>query len=388
MFSRLTLGLIALLLFPATACAHHDPLPEADRAFNWIVDNQIYPGIRVLVTRDSETVYQRDRGYADLENQLPVAANDRFRVYSLSKTFTAIAALQLAEDDRLDLHAPISNYLNDLPAHIGQLTTHQLLTHTSGIRHYGDDEWFHVSHNQCESPSDALDVFINDPLVVEPGSEFHYSTYGYVLLSAVIEAASDDPYEYYMRWFVFHPAGMDATALDGRDVSGFRTVAHYQYTNEEGLIFRRAFPEVNASCKFGGGGYVSTVEDLIRFGNALIDGTLISQESLDLMSTAFVEGDGLNSPAYGYGITPGSPSLPSELPPGIENFPPLVQSMVEAFSGAEFGDPLHNNGGAHGAFAKLIIYPETHVVMALTANNSESIGNIPADVIAAAFGKD
>lgn len=388
MFSRLITGIILLVLTTTAACAQQDSSAQADRAFNWIVDSQIYPGFRVIVTRDNDVVYQRDHGYADLENQSPVGANDRFRIYSLSKTFTAVAIMQLVESDRLDLHAPISVYMENLPDHIAQLTTHQLLTHTSGVRHYGDDEWFAVSQHQCESPADAFDVFINDPLQIEPGSGYHYSTYGYVLLSAIIEAASGDPYEYYMRWFVFHPAGMDATALDGREIAGYRTVAHYQYTNEEGLVFRRAFPEVNSSCKFGGGGYVSTAEDLVRFGNALIDGTLISQESLDLMTTTFVEGDGLNSPAYGYGITPGSPSLPAEAPPGIENFPPLVQSMVETFAGAEFGDPIHNNGGAHGAFAKLIIYPDTNVVMALTANNREPMGNIPSDVIAAAFGKE
>ena len=346
-----------------------DPEAQARDATDWIVEEQVYPGFRAVIAQGGETVFERNEGYADIDQGVAVGSEHRFRVFSIAKTFAAAAALKLVEASALELHAPISDYIDGLPAHLRSLTTHQLLTHSSGMRHYRSGEWLSVSYRSCQRPQEALRDFINDPLIAEPGAGYNYSSYGYVLLSHLIEIASGKPFLVYMREEIFRPAGMHATALEGYDVGGGLRVIQYMTTTTTTSGYRPVDPEVNASCKFGAGGFVSTPDDLVRFGAALVSGQLLSSESLDLMFTSYFEWGG-GGPAYGYGVTPGLPPVPSELPQGVTpaDIPDLVNSLFARFAGHEFGDVVTNNGSAVGSYALLVMYPETRTVGALVSN--------------------
>ncbi len=307
------------------------------------------------------------RGLMDLESQAPATPQTRYRVYSIAKAMTATAAMRLVELERLDLDTPVETYLSDLPDHVHGITARQLMGHRSGIRHYRQGEWVSVSHRDCASPTDALEDFINDPLDNEPGTAMAYSTFGYVLLSAVIEATYGQPYEKAMQDLVFTPAGMTATAIEGREVSGFDTATFYvapDPNDPEDDWFATVDwdPSINASCKFGGGGFLSTSEDLVRFGWALSTGRLVSAGSTAFLTDVY--DDGLNQgPAYGHGFFDGRSWMESvarwaENEGGRENTPYLPEPPI-----------WFHGGTAAGGHALLFVYPEYDLIASFAATN-------------------
>src|SRR5262249_9188836 len=148
------------------------------------------PGMSVAVAVNGKLVWAEGFGVADLEQCVPVTPQTKFRIGSTSKPLTSAAAALLFDEKRLDLDAPIQRYVPSFPDKGYPITTRQLLGHLAGIRHYtaadGDNENVEPYHSVAES----LKRFSADPLIAPPGTKWHYSTYGYVLVSAVIEGAS------------------------------------------------------------------------------------------------------------------------------------------------------------------------------------------------------
>ncbi|MFN3230086.1 MAG: serine hydrolase domain-containing protein, partial [Asticcacaulis sp.] len=275
----------------------------ADSVFTAVVDNaeDRLPGYAAAVGIGDRILYSRAAGLADIEARRVATTQTRFRIYSASKTMGATAAMMLAESGQLDLDAPVSTYLPDLPAEVGRVTARQIMAHRSGIRHYREGEWDRVSDTNCANPGEALADFVHDPLEFAPGSDYRYTTFGYVLLSAVVEAAAGQPFDDFVRKRIFEPAGMTATAIEGRPVRGFNVAAFYDRNGAGEFSLTSG---IDASCKFFGGGLVSTAEDMVRFGLALVNGKLVGPASLQQMLTVHSEGGG-NYPPYGYGFFPG-----------------------------------------------------------------------------------
>lgn len=235
-------------------------------------------GIGVAVIRAGEAVWVEGVGWADREARTPVdPTGTRFRIYSVAKPMTAAAAGRLMERGALDPNAPVQNFLPDFPAHDGPITTMQLATHTSGIRHYADDAeaW---SRRHCATVNDALPIFADDPLVHAPGAAETYSSWGYVLLSAVVASAADVDFPAAMEQLVFEPAAMTGLALDDPTASVADRAAFYQEANGR-ITDARA---VDNTCKWGAGGFVATAWDVAAFGAAMLDGTLLSDRTLEL----------------------------------------------------------------------------------------------------------
>ena len=138
------------------------------------------PAISVAIVRDNQIVVRRGYGLADLENQVPATAVTVFRIASVAKSLTAVAAMQLAEKGKLDLDAPIQKYAPSFPTKAFPITTRQLLAHLSGVRGYRSGEGERTYH--YESLTDALAVFKDDPLEHEPGTKYAYTTFGYTCL--------------------------------------------------------------------------------------------------------------------------------------------------------------------------------------------------------------
>lgn len=224
------------------------------------------PGLAVSVGLGGRVVWSDGFGYADVEQMVNVdPAQTLFRIGSVIKPMTAHAAAQLVQAGKLDLEAPVQTYLPDFPQKRGPVTTGQLLGHLAGVRHYQEDEF--LSHKRYDSVTAGLVIFQDDPLVYMPGEQFLYSSYGYNLVSAVIEATAGQAYLEYMSANVFGPLGMENTVPDYlADIIPGR--GRYYHLQDGKLVNT---PEVDNSYKWASGGYIGTVEDLVRFGLAQLE---------------------------------------------------------------------------------------------------------------------
>lgn len=263
------------------------------------------PGLSVAMVIDGKLVWSVGYGTADLENAVPATATTAYRTASIGKTMTATAAMQLVEQGRLDLDAPVQRYCPAFPEKRWPVTTRHLLGHTSGIRHYGgpneEAELFNTVH--YDDVVEPLEIFSGDALVFEPGTAHQYSTFGYNTLGCVVEGASGQDFMGYMRQHIFEPAGMDRTRDDDPAALIPRRAEGYLLTSDGELRNSRA---VDMSSKLPAGGFITTAEDLARFAMALMDHRLIQEETFEQMLTPVrlsegeVVGNGL-----GWGLFPG-----------------------------------------------------------------------------------
>ncbi len=321
----------------------------ADIASRYLEESGV-SGLTISVGIDHAIVWSEGFGYADLEQHVPIVPEKtRFRVGSTAKSMTAMAVGQLVEAGSLDLDAPIQDYLPDFPEKEGKITTRMLAGHLGGIRHYNGDEFY--SAENYKSVSDALEIFRDDPVVVSPGAAFSYSTYGYNLVSAVVESASGQNFLTYMEEQVFAPTGMSRTVAD-RPVPIISDRSRY-YRLEDGELVNT--PWVDNSNKWAGGGFLSTSEDLVRFGFAHLSDQFLRPETIEMMWTTQVTSGGEET---GYGIGWGT--------------------RVDAL-GRKL---IAHTGGSVGGTTNLRIYPDNGLVIAVISNTSDAdLGQLTDDIV-------
>src|SRR5579859_7882381 len=222
-------ALICALLFCvalATFCGaqDHQLSPEKrtqiEAAVSKFMADAHVPGVSVAVVENGEYDWAAGFGFADLENNAPASEHTLYRLGSISKPLTAVGALQLWQEGKLDLNAPVQKYCPVFPEKSKPITTREVMGHLGGIRHYksdGQEDLEGGNTKHFDNPIQAgLDFFKNDPLVAEPGSHFHYSTQGDTLVGCVMEGASGTKYIDYMRQNVVLAAGMEHTVPDDR----------------------------------------------------------------------------------------------------------------------------------------------------------------------------
>ncbi len=253
-----------------------------------------FPGLSVSVGIDGQIVWAEGFGWADLEQRVPVRATSGFRVGSVAKPMTAALLGLLYEEGKIDLDATVQTYVADFPAKDYPVTVRQLAGHLAGIRHYRGDEFLSSVH--YETVSDGLAIFADDPLLFEPGTRYSYSSYGWNLLSAVIEGATGEGFLEQMQTRVFEPLGMLDTTPDQNEMIVAERVRPYA-RGDDGK-FRNA-PYADNSYKWAGGGFLSTAGDLVRFGLAHMEPGFLEAETLDEWFTSQRTPDGEET---GYGI--------------------------------------------------------------------------------------
>src|SRR5438093_7556102 len=172
-------------------------------------------GLQVAVGVDGKLVWSEGFGYADVARKIPVTAQTQFRIGSVSKPITAAAVALLYEQGKLDLDAPVQRYVPSFPDKGIPITTRQLAGHRAGLRHYRGDEF--LLNRRFTSVLEGLTIFQGDSLLFPPGTTFSYSTYGWNLISAVVEAAAGQDFWSYMGRHGFRPLGMTHTAADRVD---------------------------------------------------------------------------------------------------------------------------------------------------------------------------
>jgi len=336
----LAAALLASLTLSTFGAGAQDTIPAAvfqriERALGEELAARRIPGLSVAVGAAGELRWSAGLGMADLENLVPARAGTVYRTGSIAKPITAVAVLQLAERGKLDLDAPVQEYVPEFPTKPWPVTARLLLGHLAGIRHYRAREFLSVEH--YFNLRDPLKVFMDDPLMAEPGTKFVYSTYGYSLLGAIVEAAAGMPFTRYLEEHIFRPAGMVSTRADDVFAIIPNRARGYQLLND-GRLHNATL--VDTSNKIPGGGLVATAEDLVRLGLALQRGTLLGKASRDAMFTPQRLKDGRST---GYG---------------------LGWYITRAEGRARY----HHGGAQSGASTFLALYPQRHVVLAWMMN--------------------
>src|SRR5260221_2131519 len=256
------------------------------------------PGFAMGVAVEGRIVWSEAFGSADLEAQRGATPATQFRIGSVSKPLTATAIAQLFEIGTLDLDAPVQRYVPTFPEKGAPITTRLVGGHLAGIRHYQGDEFLLTGH--FATVTEGLSILETDSIVAPPGTRYSYSTYGFTLLSAVVEGASGEEFLAYMSRHVFKPLRMTATAADKRDsLIPNRTQFYETRSRWLGGGFTVA-PVVDNSYKWGGGGVLSTADDLVRFGSALLGPGFLKSAALQVLFTPQRTSSGEVTP-YGIG---------------------------------------------------------------------------------------
>ncbi|HKV33049.1 MAG TPA: serine hydrolase [Pyrinomonadaceae bacterium] len=257
------------------------------------------PGLTIGFIKDGD-VWVKGYGFADLENKLPAKPESAYRLASVSKSMTALAVMQLVEKKKIDLDAEVQTYVSYFPRKQWPVTVRQVLGHIGGISHYKDyEKEGHIKEHK--STREAIAIFQDFDLVAEPGTRYSYSSYGYNLLGAIVEAASGMSFGDYMKQNVWGPAGMNDTRLDDPEDVIPNRVRGYRLLN--GQVKNSEF--VDISSRFGGGGTRSTVPDLLKYATSIMDGRLLSAEGMIAATTSMATRDGrLTDYAMGWETTP------------------------------------------------------------------------------------
>jgi D-alanyl-D-alanine carboxypeptidase len=268
------------------------------------------PGVAVLVMRGDEVLYRGARGEADVTGDVPLTPGDRFRIGSVTKQFAAVGLLTLVEAGKVGLDDPLSKYLPDYPGG-DKISIEQLLNHTSGIRSYTDMPGVMDGPiDRDRSTAEMLDYFKNEPADFAPGEAWRYNNSGYVLVGAVIEAASGQPWHQYLDERLFKPLGLKHTgygadpAVIAQQVKGYAT--------QDGTP--TPAQTISMTQPHAAGALVSTVDDLARWNRALHEGKVLKPETYARMITPVGKAAEV-APGYGYGYgietlaVRGAPSL-------------------------------------------------------------------------------
>lgn len=309
------------------------------------------PGVAVIVAREGEILFRKGRGMANLELGVPIEPDMVFRLGSITKQFTAVAILMLAEQGKLALDDSITKFLPDYPTHDHLITVEHLLTHTSGIKSYTSmPEWPPLWRKDFTVP-ELIDFFKYQPMEFAPGKRWVYNNSAYVLLGAIIEKVSGQSYEQYLQQCIFEPLGMRQSYYDSPVRVIPRRVAGYD-KNAEGFT-NAAY--LSMTQPYAAGALASTVDDLFLWDSALYTERLLKQETLKQAHISHQLTDG-SSTAYGYGWE------------------------ISEYAGRRL---IEHGGGIHGFRTRAIRIPDDRVFVAVLSNHGGSSPGLLAFKIAA-----
>jgi serine beta-lactamase-like protein LACTB, mitochondrial len=391
----------------APSVSHSAPLPKLAGAVEQgrqlaraSLTGQNLPGLSVAVGIGGDIVWAEGFGFADLKTSVPVTPNHRFRIGTASAVLTSVAAGLLLEDGRLKLGDRIQTYVPEFPKKQWPVTLGQLMGHTAGVINDGGDEG-PLFNKQCRRPVDALPHFAEHSLLFEPGTQYRYSSYGWILVSAAIEAATEQPFLTFMRERVFDPLGMRDTGPDpavieeGEDfplVNMVRELIHDPEATRDKSADSTKKPDsaskpggdratfyfprfaadptyglhlmrpLNLSCYAGSSVFLSTPSDLVRFGMAINSGKLLKPATVQLLQTSQRLASGKES-GYGLGWDLETATLAGK------------QSRAAGHDGETLG----------GMVTSLMTFPEHGIVVSVTSNISYADTYSLAVSIAQAF---
>lgn len=269
------------------------------RAFEkHMADNKVVGG-SVAIIKDGKVLYEDGYGWQDREAKIKATSSTVYRLASMSKSVTAVAAMQLVESGKMSLFAPAQRYAPAFPKKNHTITLRHLLAHTSGIRgrRSSDSDY---GGERTEKTSDAIQKFADDDLLFEPGTRFRYGPHGYTLVALMIEGASGMSFEEYLSRNVFARAGLSSFGLERREVRKPDRAQIYHREEDNAALIPEA--TLSNSWNYASGGMESSATDMARFGDAVLNGRLLRKETADFMWTLQSFGEFDSGNALGWGV--------------------------------------------------------------------------------------
>ena len=272
---------------------HSAPLPgwagaveQGRRVVRAGLAEQNLPGLSVAVGVGGEIVWAEGFGWADLESRVPVAPDTRFRIGTASTALTSAAVGLLLEEGRLNLDDVIQTYVPAFPAKPWPVTLRQVMGHLAGVRNDGGDEGPLLSA-RCERPVEGVQRFAEQSLLFEPGTRYRFSSYGWILVSAAVEAAAGESFLRFMRKRVFEPLNMRDTEADSATAPAPKRTTPYfpRFAADPGYGLHLMRP-IDYSCYAGSSVFLSTPSDLVRFGMAVNGARLLQPATVQLLQTS------------------------------------------------------------------------------------------------------
>ncbi len=259
---------------------------RARQAVRAALSEENLTGLSVAVGVENDLVWAEGFGWAELDGRAPVTPDTRFRIGTASAVLTSAAVGVLVEEGRLKLDEPVQTYVPEFPVKPWPVTLRQVMGHLAGLGSDGGDESPLFSRH-CERPADALRAFADRPLRFEPGTRFRFSNYGWIVVSAAVEAAAGQPFLAFMRERVFEPLGMDDTTADApaEEVPNLATFYFPRFMADPRYGLHPMRP-IDLSCYAGSMVFVSTSADLVRFGLGISRGALLRPETVRLLQTS------------------------------------------------------------------------------------------------------
>jgi serine beta-lactamase-like protein LACTB, mitochondrial len=324
-----------------------DAVERSRQIMRAALTEQNLPGLSVAVGVRGDLVWAEGFGWADLEKRVSVAPHTRFRIGNASTVLTAAAAGLLLEKGRLKLDDKIQTYVPEFPEKEWPVTLRQLMGHTAGVRNDGGDEGPLFSQH-CQRPVEALQHFADHSLLFEPGTQYQFSNYSWILVSAAIEAAANEPFLTFMQKQIFAPLGMENTLADSatQPIPDLATCYFPRFAADPryGLHLMRP---IDYSCYAGASVFLSTPSDLVRFGMAINSGKLLQPTTVQLLQTSQQLSSGQQT-GYGLGWHLETVTLAGE------------QTQVVGHNGESLG----------GKVVSLITFRERGIVVAVMSNIS------------------
>jgi len=272
---------------------------QGRRAVRAALSEKNLPGVSVAVGVGGRLVWAEGFGWADLERHEPMTPETQLRIGTASIALTSAAAGLLIERGTLKLDEPVQTYVPQFPMKPWPVTVRHVMGHLAGLGNDGGDE-SSLFGQHCERPVDALPAFADDDLRFQPGTQYRFSRYGWIVISAAIEAAADEPFLDVMRTEVFEPLDMDGTRADSAtDKIPHRAAPYFPRYSADPTYGLDPTRDLDLSCYAGGLAFLSTPSDLVRFGLAMNGGTFLKPATVQLLQTSQRLSSGAET---GYGL--------------------------------------------------------------------------------------
>ncbi len=344
---KLILPVIILAISILQGFAQKFDKSKLDAYFDKLEQNDKFMG-SVAVSRNGEIIYTRSLGFADVENKLKANENSKYRIGSISKTFTTVLVMKAVEEKKLNLDQTIDKYFPEIK-NSDKITIANLLYHRSGIHSFTDDKEYLDWNTQPKTEKEMLEIIVKGGSDFEPDTKSAYSNSNFVLLTFIVEKSWGKPYKVLVDELIAKPAGLKNTALGGKINTDKNECKSYKFLGQWNIE-----SETDISVPLGAGGIISTPTDLVKFSDALFGGKLVSKESLEQMQT--INGQ------YGMGIF-----------------------KIPFYDKTGFG----HTGGIDGFTSVFSHFADENISYALTSNGTNfNNNNISIAVLSAVFGKD
>lgn len=322
---------------------------KLQKALDKAVKKMKVPGAVMYISGPQET-WIGASGFSNLKSKTSMKPNDRFGLASSSKTFVAVAVLQLVEQGQLDLDKAISNYLpqkvsKNIP-YSNEITVRQLLNHTSGVVEYYDDKFHKLTYNRSRSQlwtaTEAIELIYNRQPKAKPGKEYEYCDSNYILLEIIVEQITGKPLAEVIRKQILNPLGLKNTFTELREPNFKSNVTGYSDGSKDGILY--SHKDLNEGNGLGDGGLIASASDTAKFLNALLaQKTLLSPEMVEeMLNSTSAEKDN------GYGL-------------GIAHFP------------TPFGKGIGHSGWAYGFVSLMLYFPDEDITAVVLVNKHQNV---------------